>query len=1119
MRTFQRFSLFAILLCASLHTEAQVRYYPLGGSGGFDGPHGCESLIDGVSETKWCSKNTHRDCQDGWWVIFKSSEQIKPTGYILETGDDASVYGNRNWKFWRIYAANFQHEEDATRDAEGWMLVDEKVSGESNSLPASDHATISFALSTKLKMTYSYFKIEVSAPNEGDIIQMSEFAFLTNSKTDSSPLSIVTAVVESPLTYEQKDGQLMALFNIVLSCPLAKKDILTVDGEKMAYIPTKSPCVLQAWLPMVGGQHILAVQRSGKSVCSLSVASPIDEDWGRFQKGTIHLLQATHQDIAWMNTPEYCRTERINDIILPALDMMKEDPNFTFEMEQTLNLMEFLEVHPERKDELIQRYKEGRFLWGATYNQPYEGLSYGELLVRQTYFGRKWIRENLPGCDDFTASNMDVPGRAMQMPQILAKSGIRNLFISRQDEGLYDWASPDGTKILTYSLGHYGWEKFVWHFFDSGVLQAFSRVHDRVLMWNDYYAEHNLPPHYAVLMSSDASKPDSYTELIEQWNDIAAKSEVPLPSLRYSTTDAYLSAIDTPDSNREQINGERPNLWLYIHGPAHYEQTLDKRKAAVLLPAAEFFASINYLSGKEYPRTILDRGWMAALYPDHGLGGNKGETTDSIFADSLELGRKIGESVLHDAIQNIASQVEGNKGDVILFNDLTWERTSMAELTLPPGQYVVKDATGASVPVQVTNKADSSIVRFLATVPSMGYARYSISTTKKPVSLVPSDDVKYGNNYYSNKYYDIVFGNGGIVRLYDKELKRNILEKEELVFGDVLEAEYNGNGAGEFTRITDLILNMGNIQTLSRYQTNWKITDVGPLSITFQNSRNTPNANIIQRITVYHTMKKIDFDVCIENFNGAHNRQYRILFPLNMRLSQSDVCYEVPMAVSHVGKDELKRIPGGWSSQGSYVHHPADSHPREILDFISANGNGFGVTMSSCVAVGDWIDPTIEVTDYPVLQGILLSSHKSCHGLGNWFHQTGTHDFHFSIFTHEADWKAGYAKAVEENHPLQVSFKKEKGGILPSLKSYVTVSDPLVRVTALKKADNKDGIILRLVEMEGKDKDVTITLPFEAKSIVKCNVIEDEGEQLPCSGNIINLPIGHHAIETLLINF
>lgn len=83
-----------------------------------------------------------------------------------------------------------------------------------------------------------------------------------------------------------------------------------------------------------------------------------------------------------MNTPDSCRHERIYDIINPAMQMMDTDQNFAFGMEQTLNLREFLDEFPNRKEEVIRRYKEGRFAWGATYNQPYEGLESSEQLVR-----------------------------------------------------------------------------------------------------------------------------------------------------------------------------------------------------------------------------------------------------------------------------------------------------------------------------------------------------------------------------------------------------------------------------------------------------------------------------------------------------------------------------------------------------------------------------------------------------------------------------------------------------------------------------------------------------------------------------------------------------------------
>ena len=924
--------------------------------------------------------------------------------------------------------------------------------------------------------------------------------------------TIIKVEPVSPLSYERQDGHLKVLSSIIMSS--AQDFTLTLDGENLPFARTARPDSVTAWLPMVGQRSILECSTGGRVTCSRSIAAPIDSDWGYFQNGEIHLLQASHQDIAWMDTPDYCRKDRIDNIVLPALDMMKTDPDFTFEMEQTLNLMELLEDCPERKDEVIQRFKEGRFLWGATYNQPYEGLASGEQLVRQAYYGRKWIRENLPGCDDFTASNMDVPGRALQMPQILTKSGIKNLFISRHAEGLYDWFSPDGTSVLTYSLGHYGWEQFVLHFFDRGVINAFQKVHERLGLWDNYYSTRHLRPCYAVLMSGDAEKPGSYTELIHNWNDIVSMSEVPLPRIRYSTTDAYLEAVVAEESDIPDIYGERPDLWLYIHGPAHYEQTLDKRKASVLLPAAEFYSTVNYLDGHEYPKALLDRGWMASIFPDHGLGGKHGDITDSIFADSLALGKRIGQDILQKQLETITAGVTGSKGDVVVYNDLPWERNSFVEVYVKgTAPHIVKDCNNAIVPSEMFTRNDSTFVRFPAGVPAFGYARFRIATGKA-VSAPSDNEVRVGDDWCSNAYYDLVLGDGGIIRLFDKQLGKDVMENEKFALGDILDAEYKGNGAGEFLRITDIETPFNGPETAGSHKSDWKIISSGRFSVTYENIFHDEFADIIQHITVYHSIKKIDFDVRLENFTGEHNRQYRILFPLDMKTDLGDICYEVPMAVSHVGKDELDMRPGGYTGQGSYRFHPSDSHPREVLNFISANGNGFGFTMSSCVAVCDWEDPSHEVSDYPVLQGILLSSHKSCHGEGNWYHQTGTHDFHFSITTHPEGWQNGYAMALEENHPLHVIVKPAKGGRAPATRSFLQISDPLVGVSTMKKADAEDAVILRLVEMEGIDKDITVQLPFEAKRIVRCNLIEDEQEPLSCSGSVVTLHMGHHAIET-----
>jgi len=917
-----------------------------------------------------------------------------------------------------------------------------------------------------------------------------------------------------PLDYRQKDGRLELLEAIVLSDECPSRAQFRLDGTALSYQQTSRPDSVLVWMPMLGDQFVLELSLKGKVLDSRMVEAPIQKDWGCFAGGEIHLIQSSHQDIAWMDTPDYCRRERVHDIIIPALEMMKTDPSFTFEMEQTLNLMELLEDSPDKKEEVAQRLREGRFTWGATYNQPYEGLSSGEQLVRQAYFGRKWVREYFPGCDINTAFNPDVPGRAAQMPQILAKSGIPNMFVSRMREGLYDWSSPDGTSARVFSVGHYGWEKFVWHFFDEGVINAFDRVHTRVMDWEDYYIKHSLNPVYAVIMSTDASMPDSYTELIDSWNDIVSKAEVPLPRMKYSTMEAYMSSVCGPSSTYEQIKGERPDLWLYIHGPAHYEQTLDKRLAAVLLPSAELLSTVNYLSGDAYPAAEIDRGWMASIYPDHGLGGKNGDITDAIFADSLAVGRSIGENILKAQLERLASRVTGNAGDIIVFNDLPWDRCDIAEVRISSPDVIIVDGSGKEVPCQVRMCGEEMYAAFMAEVPSAGYSRYQVKNGKKRSAVVPGAS-SFGSNYFSNRYYDIVFGDGGIVKLFDRELGKDVMENEKFALGDVIDVGYTGNGAGEFVRITDLSLPLGDLEMAGRYHADWKVTASGPLFTTYSNRIPMQNAVLIQNVTIYNMVKKIDFDVCLENFNGEHGRQFRILFPAGMKLSESEINYETPFFVSQVGRDELDMIPGGYSAWGTYTQSSSEIHPREVLNFISSNGDGFGMTLSSCVAVCDWMDPSIEMSDYPVLQGILLSSHRSCHGEGNWYHQTGTHNFHFSITTHSQGWKNGYRQALSANHPFTTALKDSSDGTLPGSGSFLTVSDPFVSISSLKKADDSDAVILRLAEMEGVDKDIEITLPFEAVSARKCSLTEEEKEPLPVNGNTLRLHISHNSIETI----
>ena len=135
-----------------------------------------ESGLNGTSSTKW-GTDTSKDR----FVIFKSinkdteeDEPIQPTYYGLVTGNDTDSYKSRNWKNWKIWGANFASDEDATKDADGWVLLDSKENVGTDILKTTNMYESYIYLSEGCAEPYKYFKIEVY--HDGGM-QMNEFTF------------------------------------------------------------------------------------------------------------------------------------------------------------------------------------------------------------------------------------------------------------------------------------------------------------------------------------------------------------------------------------------------------------------------------------------------------------------------------------------------------------------------------------------------------------------------------------------------------------------------------------------------------------------------------------------------------------------------------------------------------------------------------------------------------------------------------------------------------------------------------------------------------------------------------------------------------------------------------
>jgi hypothetical protein len=136
--------------------------------------------------------------------------------------------------------------------------------------------------------------------------------------------------------------------------------------------------------------------------------------------------------------------------------------------------------------------------------------------------------------------------------------------------------------------------------------------------------------------------------------------------------------------------------------------------------------------------------------------------------------------------------------------------------------------------------------------------------------------------------------------------------------------------------------------------------------------------------------------------------------------------------------------------------------------------------------------------------------------------QLGDILFRYSVTTHKGGWVEGrpgdFGWSVK--NPLTPVVLDEKGkGDLPESLSFCQVDKPNIIVLAMKKAEDNDGIILRLNETEGRDTEVIITLPkISVKKVNRTNLVEKNESLLDFNGQTIKLNIKAFGIETIRVS-
>ena len=175
----------------------------------------------------------------------------------------------------------------------------------------------------------------------------------------------------------------------------------------------------------------------------------------------INIIPHTHWDKEWYFTSSRSLIYSLKDFD-EIIDELETNSDFKcFHLDGQLSIIEeYLELHPYRLTQIINLVQNGKLIIGPWYTQPDTLVISGENLLKNLelgiYYAKKFGKYQSIGYlpDSF--------GMSSQMPQIYKSFNLSFAFFRRGiakhlvNNREFLWQSPDGSKLFTHNLHHYG---------------------------------------------------------------------------------------------------------------------------------------------------------------------------------------------------------------------------------------------------------------------------------------------------------------------------------------------------------------------------------------------------------------------------------------------------------------------------------------------------------------------------------------------------------------------------------------------------------------------------------------------------------------------------------------
>ncbi|HEX3940734.1 MAG TPA: glycoside hydrolase family 38 C-terminal domain-containing protein [Acidobacteriaceae bacterium] len=830
-----------------------------------------------------------------------------------------------------------------------------------------------------------------------------------------------------------------------------------------------------------------------------------------------HLTGNSHIDAAW-TWPWTETVDVVNRTFTSAINLMNQVPQYTYTQSAAQYNQWVADKNPRLNAQIKQRIDEGRWeLVGGMWIEPDLNMPSGESLVRQILIGQRTFQK-LYGVTTRIGWNPDSFGYNWQLPQIYKRSGI-DYFVTQKmgwnDTNnlplkLFWWQSPDGSKVLAYFPDGYGNSNFQPTRLANDFVHAQS-VDNGIHEFMDLYGvgDHGGGPTRELLdeglkwMQPQNIIPKmTFGTAQSFFTNIEGKISDNSPVWNYRTAATGDTKLPDPPDGKLTIPTWNDELYLEFHRGVYTTQSHHKknmRDAEEQVINAEKWSSIAWLSGQSYPADQLTDAWKKVLFNQfHDLAAGSGiaviyRDAQKDYDDVRWATDEATSNAVHTIQSSVDTRVAAGSVPVLVFNPLAWERSGLfeadVELPAPSATGVsVYDSQGKLLPSEVlsSNKKTGTYHLLIEAqhVPSMGYEVLHASAGSR--HLV-SDLTAHGFTL-ENSFLRVTVDpkTGCITSLYDKQGKFESLAAGGC--GNQLEAFEDHPRMFDAWNIDPDYeqhpYDLGPARSV-------KLIESGPLRAIIEVTHATQKSTFVQDITLYAGMDRVD----IGNKIDWHEQHVILKAAFPLSASSPMATYEIPFGNIQRpttrnnswedAKFEVSAIR--WADLGD------SSHGFSLLNNskygYDAKGNVLRLTLLRAPTDPD---PTAD---------------------------QGEHQFVFALYPHSGTWQ----KALTERQGWDFNYKlagvqvQAHTGTLPAEHSFFSIDASDVVLTAIKKAEDSNALIVRFYEWAGKDANVGIQLPKGVTSATLTNLMEKpEGSPLQVQdGDKVTVPAHPYEIVTV----